>query len=206
MVARTSAVDTEEILRKILDFRGQRVLLDSELATLYRVQTKALNRAVRRNIERFPADFMFQLSTEESALLRSQIGVLKSGRGAHRKYTPYVFTERGVAMLSSVLGSERAVQVNIEVMRAFVSLRHLVSTHKDLAAKLTSLEKKYDRQFKVVFDAIRGLMHGPETKRCGIGFTAKIDGWALASRVLITHCLPCVPGHARCNSTRKTAQ
>jgi hypothetical protein len=131
-VTSTSAVDTEEILRRILTFRGQRVLLDSELAALYRVETKALNRAVRRNIERFPADFMFQLSSEESALLRSQIGALKSGRGAHRKYTPYVFTEQGVTMLSSVLRSERAVQVNIEIMRAFARLRQLVSIAQSL--------------------------------------------------------------------------
>jgi hypothetical protein len=176
MVTSTPAVDTEEIMQKILVLRGHRVLLDSELASLYRVETKALNRAVRRNIDRFPADFMFQLTAEESALLRSQIGALKIGRGAHRKYAPYVFTEQGVAMLSSVLRSDRAVHVNIEIMRAFVRLRQLVSTHKDLASKLTALEKKYDRQFKVVFDAIRGLMHGPVPERRGIGFTAKIDG------------------------------
>ncbi len=163
-------------MQKILVLRGHRVLLDSELASLYRVETKALNRAVRRNIDRFPADFMFQLAAEESALLRSQIGALKIGRGVHRKYAPYVFTEQGVAMLSSVLRSDRAVHVNIEIMRAFVRLRQLVSTHKDLASKLAALEKKYDRQFKVVFDAIRGLMRGPVPERRGIGFTAKIDG------------------------------
>jgi len=154
---------------------AKRVLLDSDLAALYQVATKALTRAVRRNLGRFPADFMFQLAVEESASLRSQSGALKIGRGKHRKYAPYVFTEQGVAMLSSVLNSERAVQVNVEIMRAFVRLRETVSTHKDLARQLIALESRYDRQFKVVFDAIRGLMKEPEPKRRGIGFTAKID-------------------------------
>jgi hypothetical protein len=150
-------------------------LLDSDLAALYQVETKALTRAVRRNAERFPADFIFQLAAQESASLRSQFGALKSGRGKHRKYVPYVFTEQEVAMLSSVLKSERAIHVNIEIMRAFVRLREAVSTHKDLARKLMTLESKYDRQFKIVFDAIRGLMEEPEPKRRGIGFTATID-------------------------------
>jgi hypothetical protein len=170
-----AAIDTESILRSILVIRGQRVLLDSELASLYQVETKALTRAVRRNIDRFPSDFMYQLTAEEFASLRSQVGALKAGRGAHRKYAPYVFTEQGVAMLSSVLNSKRAVQVNIEIMRAFVRLRQLASTHKHLARKLMELEGKYDRQFKVVFDAIRALMHEPQAKRRGIGFTARID-------------------------------
>jgi hypothetical protein len=148
---------------------AKRVLLDSDLAALYQVATKALTRAVRRNLGRFPADFMFQLAVEESASLRSQSGALKIGRGKHRKYAPYVFTEQGVAMLSSVLNSERAVQVNVEIMRAFVRLRETVSTHKDLARQLIALESRYDRQFKVVFDAIRGLMKKPEPKRRGIG-------------------------------------
>jgi ORF6N domain len=151
------------------------VLLDSDLAVLYQVETKVLTRAVRRNAERFPGDFMFQLAAEESGSLRSQFGALKTGRGKHRKYAPYVFTEQGVAMLSSVLNSARAVQVNIEIMRAFVRLRETASTHKDLARKLSALESRYDSQFKVVFDAIRGLMKEPEPKRRGIGFTAKID-------------------------------
>src|SRR5271165_680311 len=172
---RSVTVDTDAIMRNILVIRGQRVLLDSDLAALYQVATKALTRAVRRNLGRFPADFMFQLAVEESASLRSQSGALKIGRGKHRKYAPYVFTEQGVAMLSSVLNSERAVQVNVEIMRAFVRLRETVSTHKDLARQLIALESRYDRQFKVVFDAIRGLMKEPEPKRRGIGFTAKID-------------------------------
>ena len=137
-------------MRNILVIRGQRVLLDSDLAALYQVATKSLTRAVRRNLGRFPADFMFQLAVEESASLRSQSGALKIGRGKHRKYAPYVFTEQGVAMLSSVLNSERAVQVNVEIMRAFVRLRETVSTHKDLARRLIALESRYDRQFKVV--------------------------------------------------------
>jgi ORF6N domain len=112
------------------------VLLDSELASLYQVETKGLTRAVRRNADRFPADFMYQLSAEEAGSLRWQIGALKTGRGRHRKYSPYVFTEQGVAMLSSVLSSKRAVQVNIEIMRAFVRLRQVVSMNKDLAHKL----------------------------------------------------------------------
>jgi ORF6N domain len=150
---RSVTVDTDAIVRNILVMRSRRVLLDSDVAALYQVATKALTRAVRRNPGRFPADFMFQLAVEESASLRSQSGALKTGRGKHRKYAPYVFTEQGIAMLSSVLTSERAVQVNIEIMRAFIRLRQAVSTHEDLAHKLVALENKYDRQFKVVFDA-----------------------------------------------------
>jgi hypothetical protein len=171
----SESIDADLVLQSIRVIRGQRVLLDSELADLYQVETKALTRAVRRNIDRFPADFMYQLTAAEVASLRSQIGTLKTGRGTHRKYAPYAFTEQGVAMLSSVLGSRRAVLVNIEIMRAFVRIRDLASTHKELARKLTALEGKYDRQFKVVFDAIRALMRGPEPKRRGIGFTAKMD-------------------------------
>ena len=172
---RSAVIDSNAIMSNILVIRGHRALLDSDLAALYQVETKALTRAVRRNAARFPGDFMFQLAAEESGSLRSQFGALKTGRGKHRKYAPYVFTEQGVAMLSSVLNSERAVQVNIEIMRAFVRLRETVSTHKDLARKLIALESRYDRQFKVVFDAIRGLMKEPEPKRRGIGFTAKVD-------------------------------
>jgi hypothetical protein len=176
LVAKISAsVDIEGIIRRIHVIRGHRVLLDSELACLYQVETKALTRAVRRNTDRFPADFMFQLTLEETTSLRSQIGSLNAGRGRHRKYAPYVFTEQGVAMLSSVLNSKRAIQLNIEIMRAFIRLRHLVAAHKDLANKLLALEDKYDRQFKVVFDAIRGLMREPDSKRRGIGFTVRID-------------------------------
>jgi hypothetical protein len=168
-----SVVAVERIENTILAIRGHRVLLDSELAALYGVDVKVLNQAVKRNIERFPADFMFQLSAEESAPLRSQIVTLKVGRGLHRKYLPFVFTEQGVAMLSSVLRSPRAVQVNIEIMRAFVRLHQMLQQNAGLARKLAALEKKYDTQFKVVFDAIRGLMApaGPRRKR--IGFRAE---------------------------------
>jgi hypothetical protein len=172
---RSTALNIDAIMHNILVIRGDRVLLDSELAALYEVETKALTRAVRRNADRFPADFMYQLTAEEGASLRSQIGALKSGRGRHRKYAPYVFTEQGVAMLSSVLNSKRAIQVNIEIMRAFIRLRQAVSTHKDLAHKLLALENKYDGQFKIVFDAIRGLMRQPQPKRRPIGFTAPLD-------------------------------
>jgi hypothetical protein len=171
----STVIDTSAIMGNILVIRGHRVLRDSDLAALYQVETKAQTRAVRRNAERFPGDFMFQLAAEESGSLRSQFGALKTGRGKHRKYAPYVFTEQGVVMLSSVLNSARAVQVNIEIMRAFVRLRESVSKHKDLAGKLMALENRYDRRFKVVFDAIRGLMKQPEPKRRGIGFTAKFD-------------------------------
>jgi hypothetical protein len=153
--------------------RGSRVMLDADLAALYEVEVKALNQAVKRNIERFPGDFMFQLTHEEAEFLRSQSVTLKSGRGQHRKYLPYAFTEQGVAMLSSVLRSQRAVQVNIEIMRAFVRLRRLLMSHADLAQKLAELEKRYDAQFRVVFDAIRQLMTPPAPPKRRTGFAAK---------------------------------
>ena len=140
-------------------------MLDTDLAQLYDVATKTLNRAVKRNIARFPVDFMFQLTAEEAERLRFQFGTLKTGRGRHRKYRPYAFTEQGVSMLSSVLRSERAVRVNIEIMRAFVQLRQMLASHADLARKLAALEKKYDAQFKIVFDAIRELTVPPEPSR-----------------------------------------
>lgn len=148
-------------------------MLDSDLAELYDVPTKVFNQAVKRNKGRFPSDFMFQLAKEEFDNLRSQIVTLETGRGRHRKYLPYAFTEQGVAMLSSVLRSKRAVNVNIEIMRAFVRLREILATHKDLANKLEMLEKQYDAQFKVVFDAIRQLMTPPEPNKRKIGFLAK---------------------------------
>lgn len=144
-------------------------MLDADLAELYEVETSALVRQMKRNIERFPEDFMFQLSTEEWRDLRCQIGTSKGSGG--RRYAPYAFTEQGVAMLSSVLRSQRAVEVNIEIMRAFVRLRELMATHKDLARKLDQLEKKYDEKFRVVFDAIRQLMQPPPEKlKRKIGF------------------------------------
>jgi phage regulator Rha-like protein len=163
-------IPAEHIERRIFVFRDQKVLLDTDLADLYGVSSKALNQAIKRNKDRFPSDFMFQLTAKEYEVLRSQIVTLKLGRGQHRKYLPYAFTEQGVAMLSSVLRSKRAVQVNIEIMRAFVRLRQILASHKDLAHKLNELERKYDAQFKAVFDAIRQLMTPPENKRKRIGF------------------------------------
>ena len=145
-------------------------MLDSDLAEIYEVPAKRLNEQVRRNIKRFPPDFMFQLTPEEFTSLRSQNATLKIGRGQHRKYLPYAFTEQGVAMLSGVLNSERAIDVNVAIMRAFVKLREFTMTHKELSRKLNAMEKKYDTQFKVVFDAIRQLMTPPESKRRKIGF------------------------------------
>ncbi|RJQ48519.1 MAG: ORF6N domain-containing protein [Gammaproteobacteria bacterium] len=155
----------ERIKQAIFLIRGHKVMLDSDLADLYEVEIKALNQAVKRNIGRFPDDFMFQLTAEEATRLRSQIVTLKTGRGEHRKYLPYAFTEQGVAMLSSVLHSDRAIHVNIEIMRAFVRLRQMLASNVDLARKLVALEKKYDAQFKAVFDAIRELMTPSEPKK-----------------------------------------
>ena len=161
---------------RIFVLRGQRLMLDASLAQLYGVTAKALNQAVRRNAERFPEDFMFQLEWAEAESLRSQFVTLEgggSGRGRHSKSRPYAFTEQGVAMLSSVLKSKRAAQVNVEIMRAFVRLRGLAAHSHELARRLDALESKYDRQFKVVFDAIRELMTppAPQPKR-RIGFVA----------------------------------
>jgi phage regulator Rha-like protein len=168
-------ITAETIERKIYLIRGQKVMLDSDLAELYEVPTKVLLQSVRRNIERFPSDFMFQLTNQYVMILRSQIVTLKTGQGKHRKYLPYVFTEQGVAMLSSVLKSERAIEVNIQIMRAFVKLRQLIASNKELAQRLDELEKKYDAQFRVVFDAIRELMTPPEQDKRKIGFLAKED-------------------------------
>ena len=162
-----AALVAEQIQRAILLLRGHKVMLDFDLARLYAVETKILNKAVKRNIARFPDDFMFELSEEEFASLRFQFG---TSRWGGRRYRPYAFTEQGVAMLSSVLRSGRAVNVNIEIMRAFVRLRAMLSSHEDLARMLAALEKKYDAQFKVVFDAIRELMTPPQPKRRPIGF------------------------------------
>lgn len=162
-----SPVPLKHIERAILLIRGQKVMLDADLAELYGVEPRVLIQAVKRNLDRFPEDFMFQLTKAEFGDLRSQI-VISSWGG--RRYPPYAFTEQGVAMLSSVLRSKRAVRVNIEIMRAFVRLRRMLASHKELAMKLEELEKKYDTQFKVVFDAIRELMAPPEPQRRRIGF------------------------------------
>jgi phage regulator Rha-like protein len=163
-----SLIPADRIEKAILLIRKQKVMLDADLADLYGVQTKFLVRAVKRNIDRFPADFMFQLSKEEFDDLRFHFGTSSDWGG--RRYPPYAFTEQGVAMLSSVLRSQRAVQVNIEIMRAFIRLRQMLASNAELARKLDELEKKYDAQFKEVFEAIRQLMTPPEPKRRSIGF------------------------------------
>ena len=155
--------------------RGEKVMLDADLAELYGIAPKRLNEQVRRKSARFPADFMFQLTAEEYQCLRSQNATLEAGQGRHRKYLPYVFTEQGVAMLSSVLHSERAVQVNIEIMRAFVRLREMIATNRDMARRLDEPEKRYDAQFRGVFDAIRQLM-APPAKARSIGFRVEEGG------------------------------
>jgi hypothetical protein len=165
----SKALAPVHVERRILLLRGERVMLDADLAILYVVPTKALVQAVKRNRERFPEDFMFRLTAEEHAILRSQTVTSKPGHGG-RRTLPYAFTEHGVAMLSSVLRSSRAVQVNIEIVRTFVRLRSMLSTHTDLARKLAALEKKYDAQFRVVFDAIRELMAPPPKPRRPMGF------------------------------------
>ena len=172
---------TERIERSILLIRGHKVLLDVDLAALYGVPTKRLNEQVRRNRARFPEDFMFQLTAEEATSLRSQFATSNKGRGG-RRYAPYAFTEQGVAMLSTVLNSERAILVNIEIMRAFVRLRQMLASNTQLAGKLAALEKKYDAQFKVVFDAIRQLMTPSQPKKRKIGFLVEEKAAAYGRR------------------------
>jgi hypothetical protein len=169
-MSKTALISRERIEQRILLIRGQRVILSQHLAELYAVPVKALNQAVQRNRERFPDDFIFQINNTELENLKSQF--VTSSWGGLRRALPYAFTEQGVAMLSSVLRSERAVRVNIEIMRAFVQLRRWMTTHADLARKLEALETKYDIQFKVVFDAIRKLMAPPQKPRREIGFHA----------------------------------
>ena len=165
------SITTEFVATKILVVRGKRVMLDGDLAGLYGVTTFNLNKAVKRNIERFPEDFMFQLTNQEFTNLKSQI--VTSSWGGIRRATPYAFTEQGVAMLSSVLRSRLAIEVNVQIMRAFVRLRRILSSNADLARKLEALEKKYDAQFRVVFDAIRALMAEPGKPKRKIGFLVK---------------------------------
>jgi hypothetical protein len=165
----TDLISIEQIEKAIYVIRGEKVMLDRDLAVLYGVETKILNKAVKRNFQRFPPDFMFQLTENEAEALRFQIGTSNKGRGG-RRYLPYVFTEQGVAMLSSVLNSERSIVVNIEIMRAFVKLRQLLASNTELARRLEELESKYDKQFRIVFDAIRQLMVKPVRDRKEIGF------------------------------------
>jgi hypothetical protein len=163
-----------QIEHAILLIRGQRVMLDRDLAAMYDVTTSNLNKAVKRNLSRFPADFMFQLTADEAEALRFQIGILK--KGLHFKYLPFVFTQEGVAMLSGVLRSPRAEQVNIAIMRAFVRLRETLSLHKELAHKLAELERKienHDENIRTLFEAIQQLMTPPEEPHKEIGFHVK---------------------------------
>lgn len=153
---------SNQLSQRIYFIRGQQVMLDSDLAELYGVETKLFNRAVKRNLERFPADFMFQLTNQEVAILRYQIGTSSSERWGGRRYLPSAFTEQGVAMLSGVLNSKTSVQVNIAIMRTFAEIRRILAGNRELAGKLFELEKKYDAQFKAVFDAIRQLMKQPD--------------------------------------------
>lgn len=163
-----AVIPRERIEQRIYLLRREKVMLSTDLARLYQVAPRVLVQAVKRNAVRFPEDFMFQLTSEEFQNLKSQI--VTSSWGGVRRATPYAFTEQGVAMLSSVLRSKRAVRVNIEIMRAFVRLRRMLASNEELARKLAALEKKYDAQFKIVFDAIRELMRPPEPKRRPIGF------------------------------------
>ena len=166
MTDKTSLVPMERIESVILVFRGYKVILDSDLAALYGVETKRLNEQVRRNRDRFPPDFMFQLTEEEDERLRSQFATSKPGRGGRRSL-PFAFTEHGAIMAASVLNSPRAIEVSVFVVRTFVKLREMLASNREMALKLAELEKKYDAQFKVVFDAIRGLMTPPKRR---VGF------------------------------------
>ena len=163
MTVKQAVVPLERIESEILLMRGQKIMLSTHLAELYEVEPRVLVQAVKRNIERFPGDFMFQLSAEEFVNLKSQF--VTSSWGGARRAAPYAFTEQGVAMLSSVLRSDRAIHVNIEIMRAFVRLRQMLASNTELARKLAALESKYDAQFKIVFDAIRELMAPPNPKK-----------------------------------------
>jgi hypothetical protein len=173
----------ENLARLVFFVRSEKVMLDSDLATLYGVEARALNQAVARNRKRFPSDFMFQLTDKEYERIRSQFVTRSTGASVNssqivmssrkyrgRRYRPYAFTEQGVAMLSSVLRSERAVEVNIAIMRTFVQLRRLMDTNRDLARKIEALEKKYDEQFAVVFEAIKQLITPPAPAKKQIGF------------------------------------
>jgi len=163
----TEIILQQLIESKILFIRSKKVMLDKDLAVLYEVETKMLNRAVKRNIKRFPDDFMFQLTKKEFDNLRFHFGTSSWGG---QRYLPYAFTENGVAMLSSVLNSERAIQVNIQIMRTFTKLREMLTTHKGLKQKIEEMEKKYDYQFKVVFETIKQLIEPPQKSKKRIGF------------------------------------
>lgn len=184
-------VDLLRVERSIRMIRGDKVILDEDLAELYGVETKNLIKAVKRNLDRFPADFMFQLTNQEFANLRFQSGT--SSQWGGRRTPPYAFSEQGVAMLSSVLNSPRAVQVNIEIMRTFVRLRQMLASHAELAESLEALEQKYDAQFRIVFDAIRQLMQPQVKERKEIGFKVK-EGVLAYLREGVVGCAPASRG------------
>lgn len=165
-------IPNERIIQKIFLIRGQKVILDSDLAVLYGVKTMVLNQAVKRNIKRFPVDFMFQLTAKEMENLISQF-VISSGKHGGTRKVPLVFTEHGVLMLSSVLKSERATQVNIQIVRTFIKLREMLSKYKDLKEKIEGIEKKYDSRFRVVFDTLKHLLKEEEKPKNKIGFSEK---------------------------------
>ena len=171
MSASKSLIPVERIEKSILLIRDHKVMLDADLAALYSVETKVLVRAVKRNMERFPAHFMFQLTNAEFENLRCQFGT--SSQWGGRRYPPYAFTEQGVAMLSGVLQSKRAIQVNIKIIDAFVRMRQLLASHKGLMQKILAMEKKYHKQFKIVFQAIYKLMDAEEKPKRQIGFRPK---------------------------------
>jgi phage regulator Rha-like protein len=177
-------IRVQYVAQSIRWIRGQKVLLDSDLAVLYGVQTKNLNKAVKRNTERFPADFMFQRTSEELRILRFQSGTSKARGGL--RYRPYAFTEQGIAMLSSVLSSERAIKVNIAIMRAFVKLRGMLETNRELAQKFSELEQrvgKHDEEIAAILEAIRQLMASPEKPRREIGFHEVESAWRYRVRI-----------------------
>ncbi len=167
-------IPTERIQHCIYLIRGEKVMLDKDLADLYGVDTKRLNEQVRRNLDRFPDDFMFQLTVDETECLRSQIATSKEGRGG-RRYLPYAFTEQGVAMLSSVLRSKRAVEVNIAIMRTFVQLRRILADNKLLRDKIEHLEKKYDEQFQQVFAILECMIQEESKPKSTIGFLSESE-------------------------------
>jgi hypothetical protein len=170
MIGKQRLITIKNIEQNILNIRGRRVLIDNDLAILYSVPLKRLNEQVKRNETRFPEDFMFQLTKEEWTTLRSQNATLKQGRGTHRKYMPFVFTEHGTVMLANILRSDMAIRASIEVVRAFVRLRELSLNYQDLTNKINKMEQKYDNQFRFVFDAIRELMKPSPSKNRRIGF------------------------------------
>jgi len=170
-------ITIEGLAQRILLIRGQKVMLDADLAELYGVPTKRFNEQVKRNIGRFPLDFMFQLTGEEHEALRSQFATSNSGRGG-RRYAPYAFTEHGAIMAATILNSPKAIEMSVFIVRAFVQLREMLSSHKELAAKLEALEQKvgsHDQAIAGLIDAIRQLMAPPEQKKRPIGFTAKAE-------------------------------